>query len=389
VVNYFRLYFGFFVLKSLTGALLITSYLTDGTLDLTYLFKIPLVGMFVVAVLFHLRGPIRSGLVGRIIAIGGFVATIRFLLNGERDMAAALSHVYSALMAVFAVSFGHAFALNHERTGGVFYRAFIALFVVQAVILSGYMYFYYVAGKISYFGFDSDLPLVAALALGRNNLPWYIAILAIILFSGKRSPMVSAILPMLLLLLSRSRGRQIATKVAVGLTVMICAAGLYRAYDAGLLWRFESMLQNLQLDDEEKMYLATSGRSVEFIGIYEYMNERPARWIFGAGYGAQYTHETTVRGEALSFTKHYSHLSLLSLIYLYGLPVATLLIGTMFYYLVVNFRYLQNTYYLAMMISFIGALFGASMLVEPTYWFFLGANMYMAKCPRDANVLSA
>lgn len=89
VVNYFRLYFGFFVLKSLIGALLITSYLTDDTLDLTYLFKIPLVGMFVVAVLFHLRGPIRSGLVGRIIAIGGFVATIRFLLNGERDMAAA------------------------------------------------------------------------------------------------------------------------------------------------------------------------------------------------------------------------------------------------------------------------------------------------------------
>ena len=389
MVNYFRLYFGFFVLKSLAGALLIISYLTDGALDLTYLFKIPLIGMFMVAVLFHLRGPIRAGWVGWIIAFGGFVAAIRFGLNGDRDMSSALSHVYSALMAVFAVSFGHAFARNHERTGRVFYRAFLALFFVQAVILAAYMYFHYVAGKISYFGFDSDLPLVAAVALGRNNIPWYIAILTIILFSGKRSPMVSALLPGLLLLLNRLRGRQIGAKIAAVLTVVICATGLYCAYDAGLLWRFESMMQNLQLDDEEKMYLATSGRSVEFIGIYEYMNDRPARWIFGAGYGAQYTQETTFRGEDLSFTKHYSHLSLLSLIYLYGLPVGTLLIGTMLYYLVVNFRYVRNTYYLAMMMSFMSAFFGASMLVEPTYWFFLGVNVYMANCPRDASVLTA
>ena len=111
-----------------------------------------------------------------------------------------ISHLYGVLMAVFGVSFGRAFAKNYSKKMDYLVDKYIGyLFWVSAGIMVVYYYFYYVAGVIEYFGFDSELPLVIAFFLGLNKRFYTLVSILLLFFSGKRSPLISSLVMVLLL----------------------------------------------------------------------------------------------------------------------------------------------------------------------------------------------
>ena len=54
-----------------------------------------------------------------------------------------------------------------------------------------------------------------------------------------------------------------------------------------------------------------------------------------------------------------------------------------------NRKLVHNFYYLGMMVTFVGSFFGAGLMVDPVFWFFLGVNAYMAKAGHAVPIAAA
>ncbi len=380
MINYFKAFWFLIVLKAFTGVLLLISYVKG--VDLIFLFKVPLILSILVIIIFHIQFKIYKGFIFYLFLVFTILSVLVSIYFGNDLSMKTISHLYGVLMAVFGVSFGRAFAKNYSKKMDYLVDKYIGyLFWVSAGIMVVYYYFYYVAGVIEYFGFDSELPLVIAFFLGLNKRFYTLVSILLLFFSGKRSPLISSLVMVLLLW---NKNFRILSPKSFTIAVIIgsmAVGGVWYAYQRDFLWRYESLL-SVDLYNEDSFYIATSGRSAEFVGVYKHMNAEPVRWAVGSGLGGSYFIDI-IRGDYEERYQHYTHLSILSYVFLFGVIFTLLLLTYMFRLFYKNYKYVSNKYYLALVVTFIGAFFGASMLVDPTFWVLLGINSYMVVAGKD------
>lgn len=385
MTKYFQIFWFLMILKAFSGILLIISYLTG--IELLYLFKIPLLGSVMIIFLFHLEFKIFNGFISKLFLFGLFLTSIVAVYFGNSLSTKTLSHLYTFSIAIFGVSFGHSFAKNYTKKIDDLVNKYIDyLFWVSTGIMLIYYYCYYIAGTISYFGFDSELPLVVAFFLGMGRNFYAVVSLLLIFFSGKRSPLISSMVLVIMLSLRNfkiTKPKNLA--IAIILTAVV-SLGIMYAYSRDFLWRYENVL-SVDLSDEDSFYIATSGRSAEFMGVLNHMNAAPERWWIGSGLGGSY-YIDIIRGDYEQRYQHYTHLSLLSFVFLFGVPFTILLVGYILNLIIKNYKYIKNKYYMALVITFIGATFGASMFVDPIFWVLLGINSYMAYAEKDSFIVN-
>jgi hypothetical protein len=383
-----KLYRWFWVLtmvKAIAGVFLLLSYLTG--IELLFLFKIPLVGAVAVIFLYHIKGKVFTGFFFKWILLFTIVSIVMAFYFQNAVTEKTLSHVYTILLAVTGVSFGYSFAKNYNKDlDKTVDKCINGLFWISLIIMFAYYYFYYIAGSITYFGFDSELPLAVAFYLSGGKAGYLLTGLLLIFFSGKRSPLISVALTGLLIVLRNFKITRPRNLLLVIVLFALLFGGISYAYKSGFLWRYEAAV-NVDIEDEESFYVATSGRSAEFIGVLNHMNKEPIRWWLGSGIGGAY-YIDIIRGDYEERFQHYTHLSLLSFIFLFGIPFTAGLVIYIIYLFVRNYKHVTNKYYLALLVTFIGATFGASMFVDPMFWVLLGVNAYMLKAPPDAVILN-
>ena len=374
----FEIFWSSYVGMAVSGILLIISYLTGGALNLVFLFKIPLVTMLMVIFIFHTVYPVMLSAPALLFCLGGAIGISIGALHGTLISNASLTHLYATVMPVAAMSFGSYFARWYDaRSSDVLARAIRAIFIVNTAVLCIYFYYFYIAKKIAYFGFDSVLALVSVLFLAQRRYWMYLLCVVLVLLSGKRAPLLTMLVPAGLLLVRSVTRPTLRTVLFSIMVIVVSVAGVHYAYQSGMLYRFDALL-SLDVSDYSSLYRATSGRSDEFTGLWNHMQAEPSRWWVGSGFGGRFLMETAFAGQYTMAWRHYLHFSLFTYLLMFGAPFTLMflvLLGRIFWR---NRSRLDDFFFMAMVVTFVGAFFGASLIVEPVFWFFLGINARVA-----------
>lgn len=384
MISLFRTYWFLVFCKGLAGILLLINYLFN--IDLIFLFKIPLILSTLTILLFHSHKKFYFGFIASLFLIYLGISILAAIYFKNIPSFKTLSHLYTIFIAIFGVSFGYFFGKNYSNETDVKVKKYMRwLFWLCFLILFVYFYGHYFSGQIEYFGFDTDLPTSIAFFISQKQFGFVGVSLLLIFFSGKRSPLITTLLISSLYIFKYIKFREPVHIILLALAITLIVSASSYVYNTGLLWRYEN-IASIDTEDEDSFYIATSGRSAEFIGIWDHMNSNPIRWIIGSGLGGAY-YIDIIRGDYVERFQHYSHLSLLSFVFLFGLPFVGFLLIYILGILVKNFKYLNNQYYLGLITFFIASFFGASMLVDSLFWVFLGINIYIVNAPKNALIL--
>jgi hypothetical protein len=379
---YFRWYWRLYAVLPLTGLALIVYYLTAARLDLVGLVKIPQVSVVLLLCAFHLQ--YRLWLIGpaMLFACGGMLAVAVGSIRGTLGSEGIVTHVFMTLMPILSMSFGAHFAAAPESWTQPILRSGIRLlFLFSTLSILLYAYFHYVTGQIAYFGFDSYLPVAAAWYLAKRQHRLLALSFGLVLLSGKRAPMVTMAAP-LVVMATRSvlllRWRNLLSITGV---IVLIATALWAANSAGLLWRFDA-IRNVDITDWDSLHLATSGRSHEVGGLVASRAESPFLWWTGGGFGGGYTLlDSSFQENVLPETHYYLHLALLTYVMVFGIPFTAILLLNL---LLLGWRlrnHVEHFYVVGAVTMFVWSLFGAGILVEPAFWFFLGACTTLSARP--------
>ena len=384
----FGLFWWSYAAMAASGVLLIISYLTNGAINLVFLFKIPLVAMLMVMLLFHTVHPVMLSAPALLFCLGGAMGLAIGAMNGTLFSSASVTHIYATVMPVIAMSFGSYFTQRYEARDSILIaKAMRAIFVANVAVLLVYFYYYFYAKQIAYFGFDSTLPLVSVFFLSQRRYWSYVLCLMLVLVSGKRAPLLSMLVPAALLLV-RSVSRPTLRNVLLSaLVVIVAVLGSRFAYDSGILYRFDSIL-SLDVSDYSSLYRATSGRSDELSGLWEHLQALRERWWIGSGFGGRFLKESMFADQYSLEWRHYLHVSALTYVLMFGAPFTFILLALIARVFWRNRSRLGDFFVLSMVVTFVGAFFGASLIVEPVFWFFLGINARVAALPTTQRLLA-
>jgi len=379
-VNFYSLFWWGQALLSLAGIPLIINYLTDGAIDFIYLFKVPLIGLFFILVFFHFKHPLKVSFITILFGIYGSISIIVGLIEGTLFTKPALTHLYIIAMSTFGCSFGYWMAMKDEAAmQRLIHRVMSFIFWVSVFTLLAYFYFHYVTGSIVYFGFDSYLPLVSALFLADRDYACFACATLLVILSGKRAPLISMIIPFVILQLKNLLSLRKKTSITSFAVILLMVSALaYLSLMTDVLHRWK-LIASIDAKNTDSIYVATSGRSVEIMGLWNHLSEKPIRWFIGSGIGGEYTIDATFRDEIIHNSKHYLHLAVATYLLLFGAPFLLLFLSFIAYVFWRNRRDFDNFYYIGMLVTFIGSLFGAGMIVDPIFWVFLGANIHSLK----------
>lgn len=381
----FKIYWFCIYLKAFSGILLLVNYLMG--VDLLFLFKIPLLLSSLVLLIYHFRQKFYFGFIAKLFFAYFIISIVVAVYYQNYPSTRTLSHLYTFFIATFGVSFGYFFAKNYTSVIDIAVRKYMKmLFWVSFFVLIIYFYGYYISGQITYFGFDSELPTSFVFFASQREFGYLGISLLLIFFSGKRSPLVSAVVIAAIYFFKKINFKKPIYLFVTIIFLFAIIAGTSIAYKNGFLWRFENVFA-VNLEDEDSFYIATGGRSVEIMGILNHMESSPARWYVGSGLGGAY-YIDIIKGDYEERFQHYTHLSLLSFVFLLGVPFVSMLVLYIFYLFFCNFKYYENKYYLGLIISFVSALFGASMFVDSLFWVFLGINAYIKDAPKSASIIT-
>ena len=369
-------------LLSLVGIALIIMYLSNGEIDFIYLFKVPLVGIFIILVIFHIKNRLELNLINKLFIYFGLISVIVGTIGGTLITKAALTHLYMIAISIMGCSFGYSMAAKYDANMKRVVRTVMYfIFITNSLILFTYYYFHYVTDSIAYFGFDSILPLVSALFLADKKYFWFVIAVILVFLSGKRAPLVSMIMPISLIYLKSLISPSIKKfKINLGIAIFIIISVTCLLSQTELVKRW-LLFASVDITDFESIYAATSGRSAELIGLWNKLSNNPVQLLIGSGLGGHFTIYAEFKGDLISYDQHYLHLAVATYILIFGVPFTLFLLGSIAYVFWSNRSNFQSFFYLGMLITFIGSLFGAGLIVDPLFWIFLGANQYYMKKP--------
>lgn len=352
-------------------------------IDIVALSKIPLIALFSICCVIHVWRPLvvtRETLL--FLVFGGFALVWGLIEHGIRGKAF-FSHAYAVAMPVLAVSLGH-HAVSDE--GGQLVarlnRLMRKLFPAAIVMVVGFLYFYYVVGSWSYYGYGTPIALVGAYFLSKQSYGRWLACLLLDFLTGKRSTVVASVLTAILVV-AKSPKRMRMTLATPFLAVVVVVSLIYGArlaVNLDLFRRF-ALLGEFDASDALAVVSATGGRLTEVLGVSAYLNEYPIRWLVGSGAGAQFVFEDWRPGFPPELM-HYTHFSPMGYVFLLGLPFTVLLYASVFDRVARASLAAGGAPFSMFVFQFIISFFGAVMFIDPRLWMFFG--MFVALQRRGA-----
>lgn len=345
-------------------------------IDIVFLFKIPLLALVAICGVFHLQYRlIVTGETLLFIVFGTFALVYGAIVNARFD-SHFLTHMYTAVMPVLAMSFGGHFARDFDRRAKIFLsRVMTAAFYLSSTAVVLYLYFYYASEQIGYFGFGSLLPFVAAFLLAQRRFLKYLIALVLVIFSGKRASTISILGVTALYLLPRLGLRRLLRfkprRILLGLVIASVAYVSFQyLQEHGYLRRFEQ-LASYDFSDDRAMFIASGGRWTEMQGVARRLGDNPLAWMFGAGMGAHFIVNIPI---PFPYTEemHYAHFSPMGYVLVYGAIFTVLLYFSMFRAVLKRLAFRHTFFFLAFVSLFAASFFGATLFVDPKPWFFYG-----------------
>lgn len=369
---YFKAFWILYLCDIGSGIFLISDYVI-GT-HIRVLFKIPFLLAFLMMISFHTKYRLKWNLVSRLFAVFGTFNLIFGLIYNFNSLDADIfPTIYTFIMPIISISFGRHYADQYSHFFNKYTdKIFKYAFILNALLVSLYLFFFYITGQIAYFGFGNEFHVIGAYFLTNRNLALYIFSVFMIILSGKRSTTINIVFVGLLYYAKSFFSLRARNIISAAIAIVIITIAFQWMYNNGLFRRFENSLA-FDIHNEHAMYVATSGRWQEVEGVVKRLNQSPFMWITGAGIGGKYIYEDYEHGYRRAEEKHYAHFSPIGYTFLYGLPFALILYSTFFYYIGINInRYHKNFYYLCFSVMIFAAFFGASLFVDHKPWIFLG-----------------
>ena len=379
---YWRLY----ALLSIAGFALIVNYLTDGQVQFVWLVKFPQVALLLLLFAFHLKRRVRITGVAVLFLFGGISAILIGIIRGTIVSPGLMIHLFMTVMPLLAASFGAQVAKLPESLGTPIHHAALRqIFLMSALTILLYAYFHYVTGQIAYFGFDSYIPVAVAWYIAERRHGMIVISTVLVILSGKRAPLVTMFVVMVVnswQSVFSMRGKRLVFSVGI---MILFAAILWIADRFNIFYRFDAVFA-VDVTDTDSLFLATGGRSSEVLGLLVARKDAPELWWTGGGFGDGYTSLESAFSEQDTLpVRHYFHLALLTYVMVFGIPFTVILLCYIGVTLWRLRRQVNNFYVIGTLMMFIWSLFGAGMVVEPMFWFFLGACTSLTQLHREAS----
>lgn len=380
---YFKLYFLLFFISSLSIYYDFFYYINN--FDIVFLFKIPLLGLFLIALVFHsLKLKIYLSTESLLLLFFGMFSLCYGLFINQNFNSALITHIYTMVMPIVSISLGEYFSKNFNDDAKKFIcNIFDALFYLTVIALLMYYYFHYVTGTFGYYGFGTPMPIIAAFLLSQKKYLKFSIGLVLVVLSGKRSTLITTLLVLVFHLYSQFsfsflirsffRPKRI---ILFFLIIAVTVAGFQYAKNKSYFKRFETTL-NYDLKDQDRMFLASGGRWTELICIAKYFGNDKVKWILGEGMGGQYPCYSSFGSRNMELM-HYAHFSPISYLFVYGLLFTILLYLSFFRNIFVSLiKFPSNYFFLAFIALFSASFFGSTLFIDPMSWFYLGILKYL------------
>lgn len=381
--QYYKLFWFLFLVEvGFTPLLLIISYIFK--VNFVFLFKVPALLSFVIIVLFNFKKGLRWNFINILFAAFGFFGLLWGLSEHWSTIdAKILPSIYTYLMPVFSISFGIHFAKSYDYILKSYVDKYMMLsFYMLAFVLILYVIFHFIIPLIPYFGFGTKIDFVVAYLLGNNRLGLYGTSLLLVLASGKRATTLNVALISVLYYSRMFLSKKLKDWLIIMGSSIIIIGGMSYAYQNNYLRRFETTFE-FDINDKRAAYLATSGRWNEVVGVYEFMEEKPIRWIIGGGLGSKYHYEDNIYGYTRKKDSHYTHISPLGYTFLTGLPF-TIILYSYFIYLIIKGRKKNNNFfYLCFVVMIFGGIFGANLFIDHKIWVIVGVSTVLIADTRN------
>ena len=339
--------------------------------DIVWLSKVPLVSLFLLALVFHLTRPIKVSGESILFAFAGSLALIIGIFEYQFTRPAFLTHFYASLMPIISISFGRHFCkFCDSEVLNSFGRLMEKIFYLQVFILLAYFYFYYIQGTWSYFGFGTGIGLASIYMLSVQKKYSFLLGVFFDLLSGKRSGFIAVISVTVLYYLRRPQN----SRFIIGASFFLLALMLLMLKDVGVfrdIFRRFELIADFDISDATAIFISTGGRLTEVFSIIDFLDERSYRWFIGSGMGAQYLFFDPRDGFQPELF-HYAHFSPFGYIFLFGVPFTVLFYCFLFVRVLRGQILVGNFFYLGFLFLIITSFFGSNLFIDPRIWFFYG-----------------
>ena len=155
-----------------------------------------------------------------------------------------------------------------------------------------------------------------------------------------------------------------------------------------LFYRVRSTF-DVDFTDEYSVLIAFGGRFEEVVGIFKYFMQNPLKVVFGASPGEYYsfvidaTSKIFTNSTSYNEPKNYSHVTLFTFLFRYGVLFTVLIYGY-FTYLLIKYFDSKYEFYLIYIGILSSSFFGANLMSDPMSWvliaFFLRFRTIKSVC---------
>ncbi len=340
-------------------------------IDIVWLSKVPLVSLFLLALVFHLTRPIKISGESILFAFAGSVAFIIGVFEYQFTRPAFVTHFYASLMPIISISFGRYFCkFCNDEVFNSFYRLMEKVFYLQVFILIAYFYFYYIQGTWSYFGFGTGIGLASVYMLSVQKKYRFLLGVIFDLLSGKRSGVI-AVISVTVIYYLRVRHN---SRFLIATSFFLLALMLLVLKDIGIfsdIFRRFELIADFDIADATAIFISTGGRLTEVFSIIDFLGENNYRWFIGSGMGAQYLFFDPRDGFQPELF-HYAHFSPFGYIFLFGVPFTILFYAFLFFRVTRGQILAGNFFYLGFLFLIITSFFGSNLFIDPRIWIFYG-----------------
>lgn len=297
-----------------------------------------------------------------------FSFTYGYLTNGlSGDF---LSHLYGTIMPVLAINFGICFyRYSTNETNEKIIKIFKKNYKYLVFFIFVY-FFMYKSGILTYFGISTYMGYYVSLFSSQGNVLLAVFSLLLIVLTGKRAILISGMIVLIIYLFMDRERKNITIFLIKTMSTILIPISIYYLYQYGFLDRFYNTI-NVDITSEHSLYLATGGRSEEILSLINHVIKEKT-WLIGGGFGESFYINTSLTDDTLR-SIHYSHMSPLYFVLIYGVPFSIIMYMMFIYYIFKSLMIKIRTFYFYMYIMlFITTFFGAVVFIDPKFWFSLG-----------------
>lgn len=296
----------------------------------------------------------------------------KFLLFFDQGIGFDIKHAFSyfsgLLIPFLALSYSDKFNASSKLFVYRILESYARKFTIisfLAIFIYSILYF---GGRVDYFGLGANLHYSYPFLLVSFKRSAPICFLFFVIISGKRASLLNFLAQTVVYFIGKLRSNPLLPIVFLSSLSLLLA---YLLKSTDLLNRFNNLLSGeLDFSDSHMLYVSFGGRFEELQGIYNYFINHPYQIFFGSPPGASYVWEIT-QGEYYLSAKNYSHVTIIGLVFRYGIIYAVCLYG-IFSRMLIKYWKPKDPLYLVFVGIMTSSFFGANLIADPTSWLFIG-----------------